>query len=349
MNPGRPPNRGPADGGRFRHEAALYAGPEQFVARTAAFVRDSLAAEQPIMVAVAGRHRSLLREELGVDARHVQFVAMEQVGRNPARIIPALRDWVAQNAAADRGFRGIGEPVWAARTPAELVECQQHEALLNTAFDDGPPWWLLCPYDVESLDDATVDSVYRTHPSVLSGGLSSSGPSSRANAAHLHPQYSRSALLAAPLPEPRAVPFTTAFATPDLPRLRHAVDRLATAAGLPRQRIEDLVLVANELACNSILHGGGTGTMRLWREPGTVVCEVRDRGVIRDPLVGRTRPDPTAEGGAGLWIANQVCDLVQIRSTPGRGTTVRVHMGDPRADTRGDGGATGPFAISARG
>jgi anti-sigma regulatory factor (Ser/Thr protein kinase) len=29
-------------------------------------------------------------------------------------------------------------------------------------------------------------------------------------------------------------------------------------------------------------------------------------------------------GGRGLWIVNQLCDLVQIRSAPS-GTVVRVH------------------------
>jgi anti-sigma regulatory factor (Ser/Thr protein kinase) len=93
-----------------------------------------------------------------------------------------------------------------------------------------------------------------------------------------------------------------------------------------KDRVDDLVLVANELACNSIRHGGGTGTLRLWRESGELVFEVQDRGLVTDPLIGRRNPNPTTGGGAGLWIANQVCDLVQIRSTPENGTTVRVHI-----------------------
>ena len=30
-------------------------------------------------------------------------------------------------------------------------------------------------------------------------------------------------------------------------------------------------------------------------------------------------------GGLGLWLANQLCDLVQVRSSP-EGTAVRVHV-----------------------
>jgi anti-sigma regulatory factor (Ser/Thr protein kinase) len=85
------------------------------------------------------------------------------------------------------------------------------------------------------------------------------------------------------------------------------------------------VLAVHEIAANSIRHGGGRGTLRVWRDGGSLVCEIRDRGHIRDPLVGRTRPLPNATGGRGLWIANQICDLVQIRSTAA-GTVVRVHQ-----------------------
>jgi len=84
------------------------------------------------------------------------------------------------------------------------------------------------------------------------------------------------------------------------------------------------VLAVNELATNSIRYGGGRGEMLLWREGQTLLCEIRDEGHITDPLVGRSRPAPEANNGRGLWLANQLCDLVQIRSSPA-GSRVRVH------------------------
>jgi hypothetical protein len=53
---------------------------------------------------------------------------------------------------------------------------------------------------------------------------------------------------------------------------------------------------------------------------------VRDRGTVVDPLAGRVRPPPGADRGRGLWLANQLSDLVQIRATP-EGTAVRVRFG----------------------
>ena len=84
------------------------------------------------------------------------------------------------------------------------------------------------------------------------------------------------------------------------------------------------MLAVNELATNSVRYGGGRGEMLLWREGRMLLCEIRDEGHITDPLVGRSRPTPEANNGRGLWLANQLCDLVQIRSSP-QGSSVRVH------------------------
>jgi hypothetical protein len=64
--------------------------------------------------------------------------------------------------------------------------------------------------------------------------------------------------------------------------------------------------------------------LRTWRAGAEVVCQVDDGGTITDPLAGRRRAVRDADG-QGLWVVNQVCDLVQLWSVPGR-TTVRMHM-----------------------
>jgi hypothetical protein len=45
-----------------------------------------------------------------------------------------------------------------------------------------------------------------------------------------------------------------------------------------------------------------------------------DQGFVEGTLA----LDPDAYSGRGIWIANQLCELVQIRSAP-PGTVVRVH------------------------
>ena len=157
----------PRQSPRFRHEALVYKGTEDFVARTARFVREGLDAQEAVLVAVIKANTRALRGELGRDAREVEFLDMESLGRNPARIIPAWQAWVDRNTAGGRAFRGIGEPIWPGRGPLEIRECQTHEHLLNTAFDAGPAWSLLCPYDAQGLAAEVVERASESHPTVL--------------------------------------------------------------------------------------------------------------------------------------------------------------------------------------
>jgi anti-sigma regulatory factor (Ser/Thr protein kinase) len=300
----------------FRHEALLYAGEQEFAERVGDFVRAGLEAGERVMVAVSAAKSDILREALG---RHhadaVDFADMESLGANPARIIPAWRELVDSG----RPVRGIGEPITVERGGAALVECQRHEVLLNLAFGAGPGWMLMCPYDVGALEPAVIEECERSHPYVCEHGQT------RASVA-----YGGLAAAEAPfadaLPEPAAVIVELEFGRDDLASVRRATEQIAAAAGLDRSRVGDLMLAANEIATNSVLHGGGRGMLRLWGDRGALMCEVRDAGFIDEPLAGRRRPPAASIGGNGLWVVNQLCDLVQVRSSPS-GTIVRMHMG----------------------
>lgn len=133
--------------------------------------------------------------------------------------------------------------------------------------------------------------------------------------------------LTGPLPGPprTALVRELAIDISTLASLRHFVTDWASAQELEREAVEELVLAVNELASNSIRHGGGRGTLRVWRDDAhDLVCEVQDAGHIEDPLVGRRRPAPNASSGRGLWLVDHLCDTVQIRSSRA-GTVVRVH------------------------
>jgi hypothetical protein len=151
----------PADA--FSHEAFFYDGRAEFVRGTSQFIREGLERDESVLVAVAADKIADLRSELGRPAA-LRFVDMAQLGRNPARIIPAWRTFLDANLAAGRRVRGIGEPIWPDREPAELVESQHHEALLNLAFGGSPHWRLLCPYDVGALRADVIEEAYRSHP-----------------------------------------------------------------------------------------------------------------------------------------------------------------------------------------
>jgi hypothetical protein len=76
--------------------------------RHSAFIRDGLEAGEPVMVAVSALHTEWLREALDGQA-DVEFVDIEELGRNRAQIIPAWQQFVNTKVGAVSsctGYRG---------------------------------------------------------------------------------------------------------------------------------------------------------------------------------------------------------------------------------------------------
>lgn len=301
----------------IRHEAWLYSGAEEFVAGSLSFVRDALEAKEAVMVATTPTSLRALERELGADVASVTLVDMAKAGRNPGRILSMWRAFADAQTARGRSARGIGEPVWRDRTPPELDECLRHEALINRAFDQDGGFWLLCPYDRATLDDATLASAERTHPCLHDGGA-------------VRPSRAFDPVLAdhaleGELPPPTPPVDHFGFDRRHLAEMRGFVRAAAERAGLGTRRVDDLLLAITELAANAIRHGPGTGTVAVWRDADALLCEVDASGRIEDPLAGRAKPPPEQMEGRGLWIVHQLCDLVQIRSR-GERSTIRVTL-----------------------
>lgn len=305
MTAPHPVVRAPAT--RYRHEAIVHRGPQEYVDQLVPFLREGVAAGEPTLVVVPPAKIELLSRELGPQAGSVRFVDMHEAGRNPARLIPLWRKFVEDSGG--RPVRGVGEPVWAGRRPEELAEALLHEALIDIAFADGPALRLWCPYDAAVLAASVVDA-----------GCAGHNPPGRPPSGRAAAEFARPLAPAADAAE--AVVFTELHS---VRRLRALVTDRAGQAGIDQERTADLVLAAHEVAVNSLRHGGERGTLRIWSSDTALVVEVSDAGHIVEPLVGRVRPLPAQRSGRGVWLANQLCDLVQIRSSPA-GTAVRLHM-----------------------
>jgi len=257
----------------------------------------------------------LLRDALGDDGAAVSFLDMAEIGANPARIIGVWAAALEQHTSAGQRLRGIGEPAFHGRRDLEFVECQLHEQLLNHAFDGGPAWRLLCPYDEVKLPRAVVRAALHTHP-IQTTVADRLAIDSYARDGHVE-------AFAAPLPKPTDTVLRGEYGPSDVPATRRTVAQYARRCGLSPVQVEVLELAASELATNSIRYGGGSGTLAMWVEPDAVVVEFTDAGHLADPLTGRLMPPLDSPGGRGLYLVHQLCDLVQVRSSP-RGTTVRV-------------------------
>jgi anti-sigma regulatory factor (Ser/Thr protein kinase) len=302
----------------LRHILFPYSGTAHYLDGLLAYVEQARAADASVVICAPAERAELLRECLPA-GDSVAFMDPAALGSNPGRLIPAWREWLA-GRSAEGGIHGIGEATWSGRSPAQLSELRYHEWLLNLAFAQSPAWSLLCPYDTVGQPSETVQALRRSHPLVWDGA-SSSGAA----------QYDAGPYAFETFAEPNPPYDEMPYAIDDLTVLRELVAEWAKTHGLSVERTRDLMLSVTEVASNSIRHGGGQGTLRVWVEDGALVCEFRDAGVISDPMVGRVRPAVNQIGGCGLWFVHQLCDLVEIRSGPGEGTRVRLHVDLPEA------------------
>jgi anti-sigma regulatory factor (Ser/Thr protein kinase) len=294
------------------HQALFYRDAQEYVDGISSFVAPALAAGEPVAIAVPGpRNGRLVRERLSAHLADIELLDMAERGRNPGRIISDVQQMIDRRRGR---LHYVGEPIWPGRSPEEIREATRHEALVNLAWP-GEEVRILCPYDAIGLDGAVLRDAELTHPGLMRDGKVEESPGYCGPAAPPGCE--------APLPDPPAGSAAIRFAAGDLGRIRSMVADWAAMAGLRRERAAELVLAVNELTTNSVKHAGAGGTLRLWSTPGEVIFEVEDRGRFADPLAGRRR-GPVGTGGLGLWMVNQLCDLVEMR-TGAAGSTVRVH------------------------
>jgi anti-sigma regulatory factor (Ser/Thr protein kinase) len=302
-----------AETGTFSHPALFYRGRDEYLAGTVPFVLDGLAAGEPVAVAVPSGNLELIKAELGSAADSVHLVDMASAGLNPGRIIPGVL-----LAFADRhqcAVRVIGEPIWPGRSELEYPACAQHEALINHAFA-GRNATVLCPYDTQGLAADVLEDAEATHPELIRAD----GPTTSVSydPDRIIKQYNF--ILDRPVDAPNS-----AFDLSGLRAVRSFAAERGTELGVRDELLDDLALIVAELSANSVVHGGGTGALWIWREGNYVVCEINDNGYIADPLVGRIPAPPDQLGGRGLLMVNQIADLVRVYSEPGN-TTVRTYL-----------------------
>jgi anti-sigma regulatory factor (Ser/Thr protein kinase) len=311
-----PGNAVPPDGAGLTHAAILYDGSARQagddLAWVSSMVREAAADGYPVSVVVPAGTRNSLRAALG-PLHGARFDDMAELGRNPARLIPAGLSFLDAHPGQHAYF--LWEPAWPARSPAELREVVRHEALVNLAFG-GQQMTVACLYDTSHLTAAVLRDAERTHPLLVSGGRR------QVSGSYLAGEFPPGC----DDPLPPAVG-GAAYVTFDghLGPVREFSASLAQAAGLDGAKTGDLVLAVSEIAANALGHAGGGGTVRSWCTEEELICQIEDRGHITDPLAGRRRLPAEAAGGHGLWLVNRVCDLVERRTGEG-GTITRLHM-----------------------
>lgn len=305
----------------FVHEAFFYEEERCYLDSTVTFVEDGLRRNEQVFLLVTQAHLELLRSGLGGPAKlargkgRVHFLSIEALGRNPARIIPKMDELLTPFTKAGNPARAVCEALWVGRTEPELAECIHHDALVNLAFAEARNLAVRCPYD-SRLSPAILAGARKDHPYLIDSGVSLPNR----DYGHDVPLVPNQ-----PLPAPPAGAEVFDYGAHSLAHVRGRVLAMAQANGVNADRTDDLVAAVGEAMANSVCHAGGHGTISLWFEGHRLVCEVRDSGNLGDPLVGRRKPSIEDTHGRGVWLMNQLCELVQIRPVPG-GLAVRLHI-----------------------
>jgi anti-sigma regulatory factor (Ser/Thr protein kinase) len=302
----------------FVHSALLYRSQREYVDVVSRFVVDGLAMDEAVLVAVPGDNLALLHDALcGAGAgpsAGVQMADITEVARNPGRFLAVEGSFAEQHP--DRRVRVVSQVFWPDRTADELPACTQHEALVNAAFE-GRQLTALCLYDASQLDEDVLASGRATHPLLW-----------RCGSLHRSAEYAPDDVLARcnqPLPaNPGAVTYMVRKSA-DLRPARSFAVNYAGWVGLSEDGIEDLQLVATELATNSLMYTDGACRLAFWRSDEHLVCEARDGGRLDDPLVGLLNPGPSGPASRGLFLVNAISDLVRTHTTTS-GTTIQAYL-----------------------
>lgn len=298
------------------HSALIYQSQQEYLDFVTRFVSDGLAMDEAVMVAVPSEQLALLHDALGTfeSSADLQMVDITEVARNPSRLMAMEGAFVDDHP--DQRVRIVSQVAWPGRTAEELVACVEHEALVNGAMD-GYQVTGLCLYDGRRLDDDVLADARATHPLLWSG-----------DALQRSADYAPDAALQRcnrPLPgNPGAVTYLVKKSS-DLSPARSFATNYAGWIGLSQDGIEDLQLVATELASNSLMYTDGACQLAFWRDDGYLVCEARDTGCFDDPLVGRMDPGPCGPASRGLYLVNAISDLVRTHTTTS-GTTIQAYL-----------------------
>jgi anti-sigma regulatory factor (Ser/Thr protein kinase) len=297
--------------GIHTHQALFYRDDGQYLEGLSRFLGPSVAANEPVVLALPPSKLQLVRERLSIVSVDT-LLDMSEVGLNPGRLLAVIEQMCEKHRG--RTVHYVGEPIWPGRSSDEIREAIRHEALVNAALRDTPTR-ICCPYDAGQLDGHVLASAKRTHPEILDED------ETRPSCCYKQeiPPECELRLSAAP---PDALSFQLKEGV--LGDIRAAIRIQAHDAGWRADLVDDLQIVACELATNALRHGAPRRRLTLWRTPRKVICQVENRGAISDPLAGRHRLRPDAEQGMGLWIVHQISDLVETRD--GTDTTIRAHL-----------------------
>lgn len=298
--------------GRLEHQVLPFDDSEDLVGAIAAVAGRALGRGEPVLAAFPDDVMGPVQERVeGIEV--LPYDGCYDAGPHAlARFVDTVQRHVAD------GLRPtlMGGSMLVPREDPDVLGWLQMESVLNAALADTDAH-LVCCFPRQGLAPWVSDAVMSTHPSMLVGG--SAVPST----GYLDPQAFLAAYPEPPGPELGPPDAALSFDDAGMRTARRLVTEHATRAGLAAARIEDLTVAVNEAVTNSVEHGPGSGTLRVWAGAAGVTCEVHDAGQLEEPYLGLRPPSATSPRGRGLWLIRQLPDRTALW-TDASGTTIRM-------------------------
>ncbi len=247
----------------FVHSALFYQSERECLDFVVRFAADGFAVDEPVLVAIPRDRLAMLgpalcAARLGSDAE-LRLVDITEVARNPGRFLAVESAFAEKHAA--QTVRIVSQLVWPGRTADECLACMEHEALVNGALKTRNVMGL-CLYDATHLPGDVLAGARSTHPLLWKSG-----------SAYRSDDYAPDGVLARcnqPLPpNPGAVTYTVRRGA-DLRSARSFAADYAGWVGLSKDGMDDLQMIATELATNSLQYAEGLagwpfgGTTSIW-------------------------------------------------------------------------------------
>ena len=102
---------------QFRHQGLPYESSELLLEQVTGFLGPALDREEPVLIAAQSDTLSGFQTAFIGNRSHIDLAPMEEVGRNPGRLISVWSDFLDRHRAEGRTVWGIGEPIYAGTRP----------------------------------------------------------------------------------------------------------------------------------------------------------------------------------------------------------------------------------------
>lgn len=304
---------------RFQHAAGFFTTTAHLVEQAVPIVQTALSRGEPVVIALRPPTERALLHAVSSATGVISFAERDSVHSGSAQTTAARRARELRGLARDFGTATVLSEHTPRLDGLDGSFWTELDAALNVACADAPIS-LTCFYPEIPLHQRILTGARRNHPLLLVDG------ELRHNPEHRPPHEVLAEMPPAHPPLLGPPDLRLPFRSWQLHEVRTTVERMLLAAGYDASRAEDIVLAVNEVATNAVEHGALEAELLVWTDRDGLTCEVYSRdGVLTDPLPGLRAPRPGEDGDRGMWIARQLCDLLQVW-TDQWGTHVRMRV-----------------------